>query len=113
MEEIIGVWIDNKFLYSKVFVTTLTAGANGSAYVFTDIDITDLNIKKVIDIKGKTITTNKDIYNVNTYNKLEKFSIGSYVRNLDNKKVLTIRHNQSTVDGATAYVKLLYTKTTD
>ena len=110
MEEIIGIWIDNKPLYSSIISVTLSTGATGAGYVFTDTSISGLNISTIVDIRGTVITTNGNVYNVNCYHKSDKFSIGAFLINTDGNQLLRVRHLQSTVDGAKAYIKLVYTK---
>lgn len=117
MEEIVGTWIDEKPVYRQMFVLTLTGPSDNYNYTFTNQNINNLNLKTLVDIRGQVITINKKSYDIDTYYRDGNFSIRAYLRPEDsvegNERVLTIGHNNVTVDGATAYVTLWYTKTTD
>lgn len=94
-EREIGVWIDNKPLYSRVF--DLGSDVQVSYNSFTDTSIDASSIEKVVDAKG-FYSTGVTAYNV--------------MVNINNN-IIRLQTDRNGVAASIRYVLLFYTKTTD
>lgn len=94
-EREVGVWIDNKPLYSKVF--DLGSDVQVSYNSFTDTSIDASDMEKVVDAKG-FYSTGVTVYNV----------IGNI-----NNNIIRLQTDRNGVAASIRYVLLFYTKTTD
>ena len=114
MEELIGIWINEKPLYSQTFTTTTVGGWGGGNYGSVDIDISSINFEDIAKMTSKIVSPTLYSPDGNSYHTGQAFSCYTYMTmDSSNKPVIRCKNNQSWGAGYTAYVTLYYTKTTD
>ena len=108
-EKIIGTWIDGKPLYQKTFTGTITA--KGDNVIVNDNKLNLIGIANSYITKGGWTPVLPYLYGTGT---ALHYAIG-FVQD-DNKRIVLNYTDMSTGDyyiGATYYITLQYTKTTD
>lgn len=118
MEEIIGTWKDGKPIYKQTFSTKLVGATSNdsSSYVNTDINLSSLNLKKVIKLETRVQGKNDNNYcpSGNSYTKSINTCLITHIQNnTNNQPVIRCRNNQKWLNGYSWYATLYYTKTTD
>lgn len=100
-ETIIGIWIDNKPIYRKVFKITNIPQADTPSYV----DISTLGIDRCVNLRGFTHSNSLGYIDINFY---EGHSY-NFAHLDDNHNIIYVRH----WDASEIYFIIEYTKVAD
>lgn len=109
-EKIVGVWVDGKPLYQKTIIDTMPDNATSGTMVNKKIDVSSLNIDRFAKWFGmmKTSTGWCMLPHVDgSCNVTNGLNYG------DSDSALWLRNGNAFYNGATTYVTIQYTKTTD
>lgn len=107
-EQVIGTWIDGKPLYEKTFQDVLPIIINGTNSS-KSIDVSSLNISKVINNNAMVITSGGNYDLPYSYN--DGYG-GKCYYNLNNNSI-TVIANSGNMSESQFFVTIQYTKTTD
>jgi len=109
-EKVIGVWIDGKPLYQKTIIDTMPNNVTSGTMANKKIDVSSLNIDKFANWFGmmKTSTGWCMLPHVDG-----SCNVTDGLNYNDSDSTLWLRNGNSFYNGATAYVTIQYTKTTD